>query len=241
LLKKILKILFLIFIIAIIIIIINLRLYEKFNYKDITEIRQFFIDLKILPPVVIVLLYIAFSLACLSTVQFAFVSGYLYGPIWGSILAIVGMIIGMSSAFYGSRYLFRDSFQKKFGNNKIVKEIDGYAKKYKGKAVLILRIFSVFPYNLQNIAYGLSSISGFSHLWGSSIGIIPLTFFFVWVGSIIDTITPEETKSIFLKFGIISAILIATIITTFIIKIKLFSKKKKEEYKNEIEEKGVLQ
>ena len=190
-----------------------------------TEIKQFFIDLKILTPIVIVFLYIAFSLACLSTIQFAFVSGYIYGPIWGSILAIIGMIIGMSCAFYGSRYLFRDIFQKRFGNNKIVKDIDGYAKKYKGKAVLVLRTFSVFPYNLQNVAYGLSSISGFSHFWGSSLGIIPLTFFFVWVGSIIDNITPEETKDIFLKFGIISAILIATIITTFIIKTKLLSKK----------------
>jgi len=228
LLKKIFKILFFILIIAIIIVIVNFRLYEKFNYKNITEIKQFFIDLKILPPVIIILLYIAFSLACLSTVQFAFISGYLYGPIWGSILAIVGMIIGMNSAFYGSRYLFRDSFQKRFGDNKIVKEIDGYAKKYKGKAVLILRTFSVFPYNLQNIAYGLSSINGFSHFWGSSIGIIPFTFFFVWTGSIIDTITPEEIKIIFLKFGIVSAMLTAIIITTFIIKTKIISKKREE-------------
>ncbi len=236
-LKKILKIVLVIFIIAILVVIVKFKLYEKFNYENISSIKQFFIDLKFLGPVIIVALYIGFSLACLPTIQFAFVSGYLYGAVQGSILAMVGMIIGMSSAFYGIRYLFRDGFQKKFGENKIVKEIDGYAKKYGGRAVLVLRTFSVFPYNLQNVAYGLSSLSGFSHLWASAIGVIPITLFYVWFGSLFssNTITIKEMESMFSKLGIVIAILTAAMVTTIIIRTKL-SKKKREEEAIEVKE-----
>jgi len=161
----------------------------------------------------------------LPTLFFTFVSGYLYGGIYGFFIAWFGITVGLMSSFLNTRYLFRKDFIKKFGENKVVKMLENYANKYKGLAVLFYRVFFVFPYNLQNVAYGLCSIRIYSYFWGSAIGILPTTIFYVWLGDMLskNRLTMVDMKNIFLIIGVAITIFASIFFTTILIKKKFFS------------------
>ena len=80
-------------------------------------------------PFILYILYIVFNLLILPTMFFNIFAGYLYGIGWGYLLSITGMSIGMICSFYAARYLFQDDFHKKFGDSKIVSEINRWTKK----------------------------------------------------------------------------------------------------------------
>jgi uncharacterized membrane protein YdjX (TVP38/TMEM64 family) len=106
-----------------------------------------------------VLVYIVSAVFSLPASVITISGGIVFGPIMGGILALIGATIGASAAFLVSRYIARDFIVQKFGNNAIFKKIeDGVAKN--GKDFLILtRLVPIFPYNIQNYAYGVTNIN----------------------------------------------------------------------------------
>lgn len=105
-----------------------------------------------------VFVYIVSAVFSLPASVITISGGIVFGPIIGGILALIGATIGASAAFLVSRYIARDFIVQKFGSNAIFKKIeDGVAKN--GKDFLILtRLVPIFPYNIQNYAYGVTNI-----------------------------------------------------------------------------------
>lgn len=223
--KHLLKVLFILFLVLFFALFFLLKLNRFFTYDNILSVKEFILKFSILGPLVIILLYIIFNVVMLPTLFFTFVSGYLYGGIYGFFIAWFGMTVGLMSSFLNTRYLFRKDFIKKFGENKVVKMLENYANKYKGLAVLFYRVFFVFPYNLQNVAYGLCSIRIYSYFWGSAIGILPTTIFYVWLGDMLskNRLTMVDMKNIFLIIGVAITIFASIFFTTILIKKKFFS------------------
>lgn len=223
--KHLLKVLFILFLVLFFALFFLLKLNRFFTYDNILSVKEFILKFSILGPLVIILLYIIFNVVMLPTLFFTFVSGYLYGGIYGFFIAWFGITVGLMSSFLNTRYLFRKDFIKKFGENKVVKMLENYANKYKGLAVLFYRVFFVFPYNLQNVAYGLCSIRIYSYFWGSAIGILPTTIFYVWLGDMLskNRLTMVDMKNIFLIIGVAITIFASIFFTTILIKKKFFS------------------
>lgn len=138
-------------------------------------------------PLIIILLYIVFNVTGLPTFFFTLLCGYLYGITYGLPLAWAGMTVGLSASFLSSRFLFRGDFMNRFGGMGMVKKLDYYVVKYRIWSVLVFRLISVFPYNVMNYAYGLTSISFRDYLVGSAVGIIPVTAIIVWLGHLAAT------------------------------------------------------
>ncbi|OHD12332.1 MAG: hypothetical protein A2086_08855 [Spirochaetes bacterium GWD1_27_9] len=200
------------------------KLNRFFNYDNVLAVKEFILKFSYFGPILIFLLYVIFNIVCIPTLFFTFVSGYLYGTIYGFVVAWVGMTIGFMASFLNTRYLFRKDFLAKFGSNKMVTTLEEYTKKYKGLAVLFFRVFFIFPYNFQNVAYGLSTIKGYHYLWGSVFGVLPTTIFYVWLGDMIskNQMGFTDLRKIFTIIGI-SITFFAIIFFTSIILKKKFS------------------
>ena len=110
-------------------------------------------------------------------------SGAVLGTFWGTIVAIIGNLIGAVLAFLIARYLL-----KNFVQNKILKKypkIDEYEDKlFKNGfyTVIFLRLVPVFPFNFLNFALGVTEVKFKDYFWGTAIGMIPGTIAFVYFG-----------------------------------------------------------
>lgn len=226
--KHIPKIIFLVILTVSIVLFYALKLNRFFNYENAANVKNFILKFSVFGPLIIYILYIVFNLLCMPTLFFNFISGYLYGPYYGFALAWSGMMLGLMSSFINVRYLFKNDFQNKFANNMIVREIENYTKKYHGWTVLFFRIFFVFPYNFQNVAYGLSTIKPMSYFIGSLIGILPTTIMHVVIGHLIDRnmMGMDNLKTIFMYIGLFLFIFGAIFFTSLIIKRKLKAQEK---------------
>jgi uncharacterized membrane protein YdjX (TVP38/TMEM64 family) len=140
------------------------------------------------------------------------------------------MTLGFMTSFYNVRYLFRKDFLKRYGDNKMILQLEAYSQKYKGLAVMFFRIFFIIPYNMQNVAHGLSKINTLHYLWGSMAGILPTTIFYVWLGHALGNkiITLSDFRNMSGIFAVIFIIFGALLLVSFIIKRNFKDTSKKE-------------
>src|SRR3990167_6778172 len=116
--------------------------------------------LKIFAPILFVLLYCLTSIFCLPTVLVVLAGGALFGPIFGTILNILGATLGAASGFWISRYLKTD--QVKFRGHQRAERLIRQVEHQGWKSVALLRLTPLIPANLVNYALGLTTIK-FSH------------------------------------------------------------------------------
>lgn len=188
-------------------------LIDSNNLKNISQM----VEDNYLLAVVLYLLFtvLGSSLLALPGVTFAVISTGLFGPWIGSLYCLIGTTIGAIMSFLLSRYLIKDSVEELVKKNK--KLFNLIFQTHSEKELLILmitRLLPIFPFNLQNFAYGISNIS----IGTYSIG----TFLFMIPGIIIFSLGTEgvlNAKSRTSMFILASLILILmVIIGTFLYK-----------------------
>ena len=126
--------------------------------SDYDEFRAMILRTGLWGYFVYIFVYIVSAVFFLPALIVTIAGGVLFGPILGGSLSLIGATFGAVAAFLVSRYLARELIVKKFGDNQIFKRIDEGVKK-NGKDFLILtRLIPLFPYNIQNYAYGITNI-----------------------------------------------------------------------------------
>ena len=108
-------------------------------------------------------------------------AGAVFGTLAGTAYAVSAATIGATFAFLGSRYLFRDLVQSRFGQRF---ELINYELERRGlNYLLFLRLVPLFPFFLVNVAAGVTGLSLRTFLVGTCLGIIPGGFVFVNAGA----------------------------------------------------------
>ncbi len=111
-----------------------------------------------------VLLYIVFTIVgcvvlALPGVTFAILAGLLFGSVLGTICCSVATTIGAVLAFIVGRYFLKDSIKPLVVKNKYLKKwLFDSSGKNELFVLMITRLVPIFPYNLQNFAYGITDI-----------------------------------------------------------------------------------
>lgn len=108
-------------------------------------------------------------------------AGGLFGLAWGFVIVSFASTIGATLAFLVSRYLLRDSVQKRFGDRlgPLNKGIEREGAFY----LFTLRLVPIFPFFLINILMGLTPIKTFTYYWVSQLGMLAGTVVFVNAGT----------------------------------------------------------
>lgn len=207
-----------IFIALVIIILIlnhNYKLYEKINNLDNFK---FMINENIIKASIIYIIITAVgsSVLALPGVTFALFSGILFGPILGIILCSISSTMSASISFIISRFFLKDSVKPLVEKNKYLNKIlfeDG--NKNAVILLMITRLVPLFPYNIQNFAYGITDISFTLYTI--------YTFIFMLPGISLFTIA---SAGIISKENRILYFLISGIIFVFVLTISIYLKKK---------------
>lgn len=107
--------------------------------------------------------------------------GAFFGLFAGTVVVSFASTIGASCAFLVARYLFRDSFQEKFGEK--LKTINEGVEREGAFYLFSLRLIPAFPFFLINILMGMTPIKLSTFFLVSQLGMLPGTFVFVNAGT----------------------------------------------------------
>ncbi len=137
-------------------------------------------------PVLVSLLFFAFyvvitALSLPGAAIMTLAGGALFGLAWGFVIVSFASTIGATLAFLVSRYLLRDSVQKRFGDR--LKPINRGIEREGAFYLFTLRLVPIFPFFLINILMGLTPIKTFTYYWVSQLGMLAGTVVYVNAGT----------------------------------------------------------
>ena len=214
--------------IIVLILVLN-RIFGWSAYLSDSENLSFLSDMIKNNMLAASLIYIGLTVvACvvlaLPGVTFAILAAVIFGPWWGTLLCLIATTIGAIIAFIVGRFFLQDSIKPMVEKNRLLKKIlfDDV-----GRSDIVLlaitRLVPLFPYNIQNFAYGITDMS-LSHY---SI----YTFLFMIPGVALYTIgtagfTSGDNKLLY--FGIAGILLVITLLLGWLIKKKYLSKEEIE-------------
>ena len=133
-----------------------------------------------------VILYALAVVAALPGAAITVAAGALYGSIIGVILVSIGSTLGASLAFLISRYFARDATARWMSKNVRFRQLDLLTERHGAIIVAITRLIPLFPFNLLNYGFGLTSVPFGTYVFWSWLCMLPGTVLYV-VGA--DTLT----------------------------------------------------
>lgn len=112
-------------------------------------------------------------------VTFALFAGILFGPWLGILNCLVATTLGASAAFLTGRFFLKDSIKPIARKNRYLKKLlfDSNPKS-ELVVLMITRLVPLFPYNLQNFAYGITDISFWKYTIYTFVFMFPGVSFF---------------------------------------------------------------
>lgn len=156
-------------------------------------------------------------------VTFAILAGILFGPWLGSVFCLIATTIGAVLAFIAGRTFLKDALKPLVMKNQSIKKLlfEG-SERSEIILLMITRTLPIFPFNLQNFAYGITEISFWKYTIFTFLFLIPgVTMFTVGTAGVTD----EDNRWLYLGITAGLAILV-TILGLFLKKkssIKLIS------------------
>ena len=135
-------------------------------------------------------------LLALPGVIFAIVAGLLFGPLLGTLLCLAAATLGAVLAFLAGRYFLRDAVRPWVERNRHLKRLLFEDVERSGVVLLMVtRLVPLFPYNLQNFAYGITGIGLWPYTLYTALFLAPgVTFFTLGAAGLGDA----EHRSLYL-------------------------------------------
>ncbi len=135
-------------------------------------------------PIILIGLYVTFTLFMLPGVWLTIASGSLYGIVSGYFVNLGAAILSISISFVIGRYLMRSRIEHLRTRKKRFSRV---AKAVEERGILIvflLRLSPVVPFAPSNYLFSLSRLSFIVYLAVSLAGLLPGNLFYVYVGDV---------------------------------------------------------
>lgn len=156
----------------------------------------------------IVLTIIGCVVLALPGITFAVAAGILFGPFMGIFACLTATTLGAMFAFLVGRFFLKESVKPMLEKNRLLKRLLFSADGKSDMIVLMItRMVPLFPYNLQNFAYGITDIGFWKYSIFTFIFMLPGVSFFT-IGSAGLTAEGDKWKY-FLTAGILSVLVTA--------------------------------
>jgi len=121
-------------------------------------------------------------------------AGALFGRLLGTVVVSAASTLGATLAFLGSRYLFRDWVQARYGDR--LRGINEGIERDGAYYLFMLRLVPLVPFFLINLGMGLTPIGVRAYTLTSWLGMLGGTFLYVNAGTAIATIkSPGDVLS----------------------------------------------
>ncbi|WP_416147954.1 TVP38/TMEM64 family protein [Salipaludibacillus sp. HK11] len=151
------------------------------HLQEVETMQRFFNDFGLLGYGIYILLFIAVAVFMLPASVMTLVAGVTFGPFIGGMLAMIGGTLGAATAFLVSKYLARAMITNRFKGNKVFENIDKQVEKNGVSFLILTRLVPIFPYNLQNYAYGLTRLPFVKYTVISFVAMAPGSFIYAYM------------------------------------------------------------
>ena len=167
-----------------------------------------------------VFLYAFACVAFLPVSVLTFGAGALFGIGPGFFLVWTGATLGACASFLLGRHWLRMWAEKRLARHPLFAAIDAAVSVQGWRVVVLTRLTPLFPFALQNYAYGLTRVKFGEYALASWLGMAPGTLLFVYVGAVAGeavkagvagrTRTPAEWA--FYGVGLLATLVVVTLI-----------------------------
>lgn len=148
-------------------------------------------------------------------------AGFLFGVVIGTITVSIGSTLGACAAFLVGRKFARGWVEKKVTGRSRFAAIDRAVGQQGFKIVLLTRLSPIFPFNLQNYAYGLTGVKLWKYALASWIGMLPGTVAYVYIGSGLRSLTEVAAgkteggwvERVFFWGGLVATVVVMVLVT----------------------------
>lgn len=196
-------------------------IYRHFRHRklDVDEIKYYLLSYGQWSIAILLLIYAIKPIFVVTPISvLAIAGGIIYGPLYGTIYAMVGGFLSATVGFYIAKY-FGQGFVDKLLNGRDTK-IEGDIEKHGLSIMLFLRLAFIFPFDPLSFAAGLSKMKYRHFIIGTVIGVFPEIFAYNYLGTSID--------DLFSKRSLIAILIILVFaISSLFIRYKMKKNKKK--------------
>jgi len=160
------------------------------DYLDLAAIKRERLDLVARwqrSPLDTAAIFAALNIAALAlslpgaVLSFALAAGAIFGPWWGTAIALGAVVAGDSVAFLLARFVIRDWVERRFAG--AARRANAGVARDGAFYLLSLRLLAVMPYFLVNWTMGLTRMKLSLFAPVSLAGLLPVTFLYVQAGS----------------------------------------------------------
>jgi uncharacterized membrane protein YdjX (TVP38/TMEM64 family) len=133
-----------------------------------------------------------------------------FGALYGTIYAEIGLTLGSAASFLFARYTLRSFVEDYSKRNPMFRKIDDGVRREGWRMVVFTRCVPVFPYSVQNFAYGLTGIPLWIFVVVSAICMLPPIAAYVFAGGALISGQGDAKKTlVYLTIGGVLFVLIS--------------------------------
>jgi len=182
-------------------------------------------------PIIFSIVYIIVTVLFLPAVILSLAAGFIYGTFLGTVIVQFGATIGACLSFVLGKMLFRDCVLRMMESYPMFSAIDKAISLNTWKIVTLLRLSPVTPFNVLNYGLSLTRIRFWDYTWSSTIGMLPQSILFVYMGTaaknishLLNSTERNPNDELLFYFGIcftVISVVVITVISTKAIKQEL--------------------
>jgi uncharacterized membrane protein YdjX (TVP38/TMEM64 family) len=131
---------------------------ELATLENVARLRQWIDGYGAWAPAVFVVGYALAELCFVPALPLTLLGGVAFGPVWGTVWVSIGATTGAALAFLAARYAMRGAVARWVAGNQRLSRIDAAVGEHGWRLLMVTRLVPLFPFNLQNFAYGLTRI-----------------------------------------------------------------------------------
>lgn len=170
-------------------------LTEYISLDGLSRLRGWIDGFGALAPVVFIALYAAATVTFLPGAALSLLAGLVFGAVWGTVWTVIGATLGATAAFVVGRYAARGLVESWTADNANIKKLDEGLERHGWRMLLITRLVPLFPFSLQNYAYGLTKIRLGTYVLLTSVCIVPGTIAYTFAGGSLAAAREDLTKT----------------------------------------------
>ena len=159
-----------------------LGLGDLIRLENVARLKQWIEGFGALAPVVFIAGYVLAVVFFVPGLPITVLGGVAFGPVWGTLYVWIAATIGAALAFLVARYAVRSTVERWVRASSRLSRLDELAAEHGWRIVMLTRLVPLFPFNLQNYAYGLTRIGFWPYAITSSICMLPGTAAFTFAG-----------------------------------------------------------
>jgi uncharacterized membrane protein YdjX (TVP38/TMEM64 family) len=152
-----------------------LGLGEVVRLENLARLRERIDGFGPWAPLVFVLGYVVAIVAFVPALPLTLLGGLAFGAARGTAYVMVAATAGACLAFLIARYAARAAVERWIAASPALLRMDRAVARHGFRIVMITRLVPIFPFTLQNYAYGLTSISFGAYAVTSGLCILPAT------------------------------------------------------------------